>query len=201
MNIFNKILKFIIDFLIGLALFIVFIPLYPLIGLIIKIDSRGPILYKQDRYGKNFKVIRVYKFRTMRTGADKEKAYEDKKSSREEGFKIKNDPRITRVGRVLRKLSIDELPQVLNVLKGDLSVIGPRAMPLKEGDQLSDWERKRMEVKQGITGLWQVSGRSDISYEERIKLDLYYIQNWSFWLELKILALTILKIFKGSGAY
>ena len=197
----DKILKLLIDYLIGIILFIVFAILYPILGILIKIDSKGPVLYVQQRYGKNFKKIKVYKFRTMRAGADKEMEYIEKIYNRKGDFKIKYDPRITRVGRFLRKTSIDELPQAINVLKGELSVIGPRALAIEEGDQLEDWEKKRMQVSQGITGLWQVSGRSDISYEERIKLDLYYIQNWSIWLELKIVVLTIMRIFRGSGAY
>jgi lipopolysaccharide/colanic/teichoic acid biosynthesis glycosyltransferase len=139
----------------------------------------------------------------MRVIADKEREYLEEIYNREKGsdFKIKDDPRITRIGYFLRKTSIDELPQVLNVIKGELSVIGPRALAIKEGDQLLDWEKKRMQVNQGITGLWQVSGRSDTSYEERIKLDLYYIQNWSISMELRIIFQTILKIFFSRGAY
>ena len=139
----------------------------------------------------------------MRVSADKEREYLEEIYNREKGsdFKIKDDPRITRIGYFLRKTSIDELPQVLNVIKGELSVIGPRALAIKEGDQLLDWEKKRMQVNQGITGLWQVSGRSDTSYEERIKLDLYYIQNWSISMELRVIFKTILKVFFGRGAY
>lgn len=198
---FDKILKSIIDYSIGVILLAVFILLYPILGILIKVDSKGPVLYTQQRYGKDFKKIKVYKFRTMRAGADKEKKYIEKIYNRKGDFKIKDDPRITRIGRFLRKTSIDELPQIINVFKGELSVIGPRALAIEEGDQLEDWEKKRMQVSQGITGLWQVSGRSDINYEERIKLDLYYIQNWSIWLELKIVVLTIMRIFRGSGAY
>lgn len=200
-NTFDKILKSIIDYLIGLVLLIIFVLLYPVLGILIKLDSKGPVLYTQQRYGKDFKIIRVYKFRTMRAGADKEEKYIKKIYDRQSDFKIKDDPRITRIGRFLRKTSIDELPQVINVFKGELSVIGPRALAIEEGDKLEEWEKKRMQVSQGITGLWQVSGRSDINYEERIKLDLYYIQNWSIWLELKIVVLTIMRIFRGSGAY
>lgn len=198
---FDKILKFIIDYLTALILFIIFILLYPVIGILIKINSKGPVLYKQKRYAKNFKEINVYKFRTMRAGADKEKKFIKKLYDRKSEFKIKEDPRVTRVGQFLRKTSIDEIPQVINVLKGELSIIGPRALAIEEGNQLKEWERKRMQVDQGITGLWQVSGRSDVDYEERIRLDLYYIQNWSIWLEFKIIVLTIIRIFRGSGAY
>ncbi|MEA2016597.1 MAG: sugar transferase, partial [Actinomycetota bacterium] len=198
---FDKIIKFMIDYSIAIVLFIIFMVIYPVIGILIKIDSKGPVLYRQERYGKNFKKINVYKFRTMRTGADREKEYIKKLYDRKSEFKIKEDPRVTKIGRFLRKTSIDEIPQVINVLKGNLSMIGPRALAVDEGDQLEDWEKKRMEVSQGITGLWQVSGRSDVNYEERIKLDLYYIQNWSIWLEFKIIILTIMRIFRGSGAY
>ncbi len=198
---FDKILKSIIDYSVGVILLAIFILLYPIIGILIKVDSKGPVLYTQQRYGKNFKKIKIYKFRTMRSGADKEEEYIKKIYDRKSDFKIKDDPRITRIGRFLRKTSIDELPQVINVFKGELSVIGPRALAVEEGDGLEEWEKKRMQVSQGITGLWQVSGRSDISYEERIKLDLYYIQNWSIWLELKIVVLTVMRIFRGSGAY
>ena len=197
----DRFLKFLIDYSLGIILFTIFILLYPVLAVLIKIDSKGPVLYSQERYGRDFKKIRVYKFRTMRADADKEKKYMKEIYNREGNFKIKDDPRITRIGRLLRKTSIDELPQVINVIKGSLCVVGPRALAVEEGDLLEDWEKKRMQVNQGITGLWQVSGRSDISYEERIKLDLYYIQNWSIWLELKIIALTIIKMFKGSGAY
>jgi exopolysaccharide biosynthesis polyprenyl glycosylphosphotransferase len=198
---FDKVLKSIIDYTIGVILFVIFILMYPVVGILIKLDSKGPVLYKQQRYGKDFKIINVYKFRTMRAGADKEEEYIKHMYDRKSDFKMKNDPRVTRVGRILRETSIDELPQVINVFKGELSVIGPRALAIEEGNQLEEWEKKRMQVKQGITGLWQVSGRSDISYEERIKLDLYYIQNWSIWLEFKIIILTIVRIFSGSGAY
>jgi lipopolysaccharide/colanic/teichoic acid biosynthesis glycosyltransferase len=197
----DRILKFIIDLILGIFLFIVFALMYPVIGLAIKIDSKGPVLYSQLRYGKNYKKIRIYKFRTMRTGADSEKKYTKEIYDRKSGFKLKEDPRITRVGKLLRKTSLDELPQVLNIAKGEMSVIGPRALAIEEADQLKDWEKKRMMVNQGITGLWQVSGRSNVDYDERMKLDLYYIQNWSIWLELKIVALTVMKIFGGIGAY
>lgn len=197
----DRILKFILDFILGVFLLLVFLIAYPVIGLAIKFDSKGPVLYSQLRYGKNFKKIRIYKFRTMRAEADREEKYTRKLYDRDSGFKLKEDPRITKVGKILRKTSIDELPQIINIVKGEMSVIGPRALAIEEADQLRDWEKKRMQVNQGITGLWQVSGRSDIDYDERMKLDLYYIQNWSIWLELKIVALTVMKMLRGSGAY
>lgn len=200
-NAIDNTIKFIIDYFIGIILFIGFLSVLPVIGLLIKIDSKGPIFYKQKRYGKDFKIIEIYKFRTMVVDADKKIDILNKIYDRNGGFKIREDPRVTKIGKFLRKTSLDELPQILNVLKGDLSIVGPRALAIKEGNLLKDWEKKRMTVKQGITGLWQVSGRSDLDYEERMKLDLYYIQNWSIWLEMKILFLTIIHILTGKGAY
>jgi len=196
-----KVSKFIIDYTLGLLIFLFFIIIYPFIGLAIKLDSEGPVLYSQERYGENFKKIRIYKFRTMVKDADKQNEILNKLYDKESGFKIKDDPRITRVGKFLRKTSLDEFPQIINVMKGELSVVGPRALVIEEGDQLEEWEKKRMTVKQGITGLWQISGRSDLSYEERMKLDLYYIHNWSLWLELKIIYFTVLRVLFRKGAY
>jgi len=196
-----KITKFVIDYSLGLLIFLFFLILYPVVVLAIKLDSEGPVLYKQERYGENFKKIKIYKFRTMVKDADSHKEIINKIYDKKSGFKIKDDPRITRVGRFLRKTSLDEFPQIINVLKGELSIVGPRALAIKEGDQLEDWEKKRITVKQGITGLWQISGRSDLNYEERIKLDLFYIHNWSLWLELKIIFFTILRVLFRKGAY
>lgn len=196
-----KISKSIIDYSLGLLIFIFFLFLYPVVGLAIKLDSKGPVFFKQERYGENFKRIKIYKFRTMVQDAESQKKIMDKIYNKEAGFKIKDDPRITRVGKFLRKTSLDEFPQILNVLKGELSVVGPRALVIQEGDQLEEWEKKRMTVKQGITGLWQISGRSDLNYVERIKLDLFYIHNWSLMLELKIIFYTIMRILFRKGAY
>lgn len=196
-----KVTKVIIDYTLGLLLFLAFLLIYPLIAIAIKLDSEGPILYSQERYGENFRRIKIYKFRTMVKDAEKYKDIVEQLYDKSGGFKLKDDPRITKVGRFLRKTSLDELPQIINVLKGELSVIGPRALAIQEGDQLEDWEKKRMTVNQGITGLWQVSGRSDLNYEERMKLDLFYIHNWSVLLEIKIIFLTILRILFRRGAY
>ena len=193
--------KWLIDYGIGIVIFALFLLILPFIALVIKLDSKGPVFYRQERYGKDFRKIRIFKFRTMRTGADKEKEIIASLYNREEGFKIKEDPRITRFGKFLRKTSLDEIPQIINVIKADLSIVGPRALAIQEGDMLEEWEKKRMQVNQGITGLWQVSGRSDISYEERMKLDLYYIQNWSIQLEIRIILLTFLKFFPDRSAY
>jgi exopolysaccharide biosynthesis polyprenyl glycosylphosphotransferase len=196
-----KVTKFIIDYTLGIPIFLFFIILYPVVALAIKLDSEGPVLYGQKRYGENFKRIKIYKFRTMIKDADNRKEIISKLYDKKSGFKIKDDPRITRVGKFLRKTSLDEFPQIINVLKGELSIVGPRALVINEGDQLEEWEKKRMTVKQGITGLWQISGRSDLSYEERMKLDLFYIHNWSLWLELKIIFFTFLRVLFRKGAY
>lgn len=196
-----KITKFIIDYTMGILIFMVFLLLYPIVGLAIKLDSEGPVLYRQERYGENFKRIKIFKFRTMVRDADSRKEIIGKLYDKKSGFKIKDDPRITRVGRFLRKTSLDEFPQIINVLRGELSIVGPRALVIREGDQLEEWEKKRMTIKQGITGLWQISGRSDLNYEERIKLDLFYIHNWSLWLELKIIFFTVLRFIFRKGAY
>ena len=157
---------------------------------------------KSKRYTKDFKEFYIYKFRTMYLDADK-KLTELQKYNEADGpmFKIKNDPRITRVGKFLRKFSIDELPQIINVLKDELSLVGPRAPIPEEVEQYKDWHKKRLNVKQGITVLWQVSGRSDLNFEEMVKLDLYYIQNWSIGMGIKIILNTIPVVLSGRGAY
>ena len=144
----------------------------------------------------------MYKFRSMYVDADK-RLKELKEYNEADGplFKMKNDPRITGVGRFIRRFSIDELHQIINVLKVELSLVGPRPPLPKEVKQYEDWERKRMNVKQGITGLWQVSGRSELSFEEMARLDLYYIQNWSIEMDIKILLRTIPTVLFGKGAY
>ncbi|MCK5566326.1 MAG: sugar transferase, partial [Actinomycetia bacterium] len=195
-------IKNIFDYVLGLIFFIIFIPIYLVVGLIIKVDSRGPVFYKQKRATKDGKEFLMYKFRTMVVEADKllEKL-KDENETDGPLFKIKKDPRITRVGRFLRRLSIDEVPQIINVLRGELSLIGTRPPLLEEVSEYKKWHRKRLNVKQGITGLWQVAGRSELGFEEGIKLDLYYIQNWSIGMDIKILLKTIPAIISRRGAY
>jgi exopolysaccharide biosynthesis polyprenyl glycosylphosphotransferase len=199
---FNLFLKNLTDYLLGSIIFIFFIPVYIFVGLAIKLDSEGPVLYRQKRYTKDCKVFYMYKFRSMYIDADKRR--EELESYNEADgplFKIKNDPRITRVGRFIRRFSIDELPQIINVLKGELSLVGPRPPLPCEVNKYDEWEMKRMNVKQGITGLWQISGRSELSFEEMARLDLYYIQNWSIEMDIKILLKTIPIVLFGKGAY
>ena len=170
--------------------------------MLIKIDSKGPVFFEQKRMTKDCRIFYMYKFRTMYVDAEK-RLKDLMKYNEADGplFKMKNDPRITRVGRLLRKFSIDELPQIINVLKGELSLVGPRPPIPSEVEKYDEWEMKRMNVKQGITGLWQISGRSDLSFEEMARLDLYYIQNWSIEMDIKILLKTIPIVLFGKGAY
>jgi len=199
---FNLFLKNLIDYLLGIIIFIFFIPVYLIIGAAIKLDSRGPVFYKQERFTKDCRLFYMYKFRSMHIGSDK-KIEELKAYNEADGplFKIKKDPRITRVGRFIRRFSIDELPQIINVLRGELSLVGPRPPLPDEVEKYDEWEKKRMNVKQGITGLWQISGRSELSFEEMARLDLYYIQNWSIELDIKIILRTIPTVIFGKGAY
>ena len=195
-------IKNLFDYVLGFIFFMVFIPIYLIVALMIKIDSRGPVFYRQKRITKDGREFLMYKFRTMIVDADKmlDKLKEENEA---DGllFKIKKDPRITRAGKFLRRFSIDELPQIINVLKGELSLIGPRPpLPVEVGEY-KKWHRKRLNVKQGITGLWQVAGRSELGFEEGIKLDLYYIQNWSIGMDIKILLKTIPAIISRRGAY
>lgn len=198
----NLFLKNLIDYVLGGILFLFFIPMYLVIGAVIKLGSEGPVLYAQKRYTKDCKVFYMYKFRTMYVDAE-ERLKELGEYNEADGplFKMKNDPRITKIGRLLRRVSIDELPQIINVLKGELSLVGPRPPLPKEVEKYEEWQLKRLNVKQGITGLWQVSGRSELSFEEMSRLDLYYIQNWSIEMDIKILLKTIPTILFGRGAY
>ena len=173
-----------------------------LIALIIKLDSKGPALFGQPRLGHRQKPFHFLKFRTMIQNADHFLEELKKKNNRSGPvFKMKNDPRITRIGKWLRNYSIDEIPQILNVLRGQMSLVGPRPQVLWEAAAYNDWARKRLNVLPGITGLWQVSGRASLSYEEMIELDVYYIEHWSPGLDLKILLRTVPAILGGRGAY
>ena len=144
----------------------------------------------------------MLKFRTMVEGADRQKPALER--SNEAGgalFKIRNDPRVTRVGRVLRRLSLDEVPNVINVLRGEMSLVGPRPLPLRDYERLEAWHRKRSNVLPGMTGLWQISGRSDLSFDDLVRFDFYYLENWSIWLDITILARTLPAVLARRGAY
>ena len=167
-------------------------PIWLLIAAAIKLDSRGPVLYSDRRIGVGEGEFGMLKFRTMVQGAAEQQAeLEEQNEAGGALFKIRDDPRVTRVGRVLRRLSIDELPQVLNVLRGEMSLVGPRPLPLRDYLQLEAWHRKRYNVLPGITGLWQISGRSNLTFDDLVRLDFYYIENWSIWLDISILVKTL----------
>lgn len=190
------------DILISSLLACLLLPLFIIVSLAIRIDSPGPIFYKQIRLGKNAKPFKMLKFRSMIIGADKLlHDLSNQNTVQGPAFKAKNDPRRTRVGTIIRKYSIDELPQLFNVLMGHMSLVGPRPPLPTEVEQYGDWEWRRLEVVPGITGLWQVSGRSDLSFQQWMNLDIFYIENWSLVLDLKILLKTIPVVLKGEGAY
>jgi exopolysaccharide biosynthesis polyprenyl glycosylphosphotransferase len=184
-----------------LGLFFLF-PFFLLLALIIRLDSPGPVLFTQIRVGKGERLFACYKFRSMIQGADEEKeALMDRNEAKGIFFKIRDDPRITKVGRFLRRFSLDELPQLFNVLMGHMSIVGPRPAPPSEVQRYQPWHKRRLEIAPGITGLWQVSGRSELSFDEMVLLDLYYIENWSPLLDLQILLRTAPKVIVGHGAY
>jgi len=177
-------------------------PLFAITAVLIKWTSPGPVFFSQERLGLNKRRFRIWKFRTMVPDAEQRmKELESRNEVSGPVFKIKHDPRITAVGRLLRKTSIDELPQLFNVLKGDMSLVGPRPLPLRDCEGFDqDWHRRRFSIRPGITCLWQVNGRSSIPFEKWMELDMQYIDEWSLWLDLKILVGTIPAVLKGSGA-
>jgi exopolysaccharide biosynthesis polyprenyl glycosylphosphotransferase len=200
----NELLLFIrrvLDLAGSLALIVGLSPLFLLIIILIRIDTPGPAFYRQVRCGLNGRKFTLLKFRSMIREAD-EKKTDLIRFNLMNGpvFKMKNDPRITRVGRVLRRISLDELPQLINVFKGDMSFVGPRPPIPEEVGRYEGWQRRRLSMKPGITGLWQVSGRNKIDFQQWIKLDLQYIDNWSMWLDFKILLKTIPVVISGKGA-
>jgi lipopolysaccharide/colanic/teichoic acid biosynthesis glycosyltransferase len=180
-------LKRLIDLTGGILGLLCLLLIYPFVAVLIKLDSRGPVLFKQDRPGKNGKIFTLYKFRTMQELRDGT------------GTLLPDEKRLTRIGKFLRRLSLDELPEFINVLKGDISLVGPRPLLLKYLDRYSPEQARRHEVKPGITGWAQVNGRNAITWEEKFKYDVWYVDNWSIWLDIKILFLTIWKVIKGEG--
>jgi exopolysaccharide biosynthesis polyprenyl glycosylphosphotransferase len=208
-----RIVKRGMDILVASFALAVLAPLWLVIAALIKLDSPGGVFYKQERVGMDGRIFLFLKFRTMQTGAD-DAAHRDYQRKYIAGqaetnlgdearpvYKLRTDPRVTRVGRVLRRLSLDELPQLLNVLRGDMSVVGPRPPIPYEVEAYELWHRKRLDMKPGLTGLWQVSGRNRLSFEEMVRLDLFYIENWSLLLDLKIILRTLPVMLRGDNAY
>jgi exopolysaccharide biosynthesis polyprenyl glycosylphosphotransferase len=194
--------KRVFDFVVSAALILVAAPFWALIALAVKLDSSGPVFYRDRRVGLGEGEFGMFKFRSMHTDAAATQAkLEEANEASGPLFKIKDDPRVTRVGRVLRRYSIDELPQLLNVLRGEMSLVGPRPLPLRDYVQLEDWHRKRYLVLPGMTGLWQVSGRIELTFDDLVRLDFYYLENWSIWLDISILAKTVPAVAARRGAY
>jgi len=186
----------------GALLVVVGLPLWLLIALAIKLDSRGPVFYVDRRVGVGEREFGMLKFRTMvADAAARQTELEEENEASGALFKIRDDPRVTRVGRVLRRFSLDELPQLGNVLRGQMSLVGPRPLPLRDFELLEDWHRARYLVLPGMTGLWQISGRSGLSFDDLVRLDFAYLENWSIWLDISIIARTIPAVLSGRGAY
>jgi exopolysaccharide biosynthesis polyprenyl glycosylphosphotransferase len=196
------VVKRILDVAISLIMLMLLTPLFLIVTALIKLTSNGPVFFRQQRMGLNKRKFEIFKFRTMVQNAEEMMAaLEDLNEVPGPVFKIMDDPRITPVGKFLRRTSIDELPQLFNILKGDMSLVGPRPLPVRDYQGFNeDWQRRRFSVRPGITCLWQVNGRSEIAFEQWMRLDLQYMDEWSLWLDLKILARTIPAVLRGSGA-
>jgi exopolysaccharide biosynthesis polyprenyl glycosylphosphotransferase len=192
-----------IDLCGGAMLLLVLTPILLIVALLIKLDSPGPVFFRQERIGLYKRRFHLVKFRTMVNGADRQQqALEHLNEAAGPVFKIKEDPRVTRVGKFLRRFSIDELPQLLNVLKGEMSLVGPRPLPVRDVERIAvQWHKRRLSMKPGLTCLWQVNGRSNVSFDHWVHMDLEYIDRWSLGLDLKILVKTIPAVLKGAGAY
>jgi exopolysaccharide biosynthesis polyprenyl glycosylphosphotransferase len=190
------------DLVVSVLVVLIGLPVWIAIAIAIKLGSPGPILYRDRRVGLNEREFEMIKFRTMRADAS-ELQPELEAENQAEGalFKLREDPRVTPVGAFLRRFSLDEVPQVLNVLRGEMSLVGPRPLPLRDFRLLEDWHRKRYLVLPGMTGLWQIAGRSDLSFDDLVRLDFYYLENWSIWLDISILLKTIPAVFAARGAY
>jgi exopolysaccharide biosynthesis polyprenyl glycosylphosphotransferase len=198
----DRFLKTTLDYSMGGLALALASPFMIMISVLIKLDSQGPVLYKRRVAGQGNRRFHALKFRTMVTDASALlEADPSLKVRLEADGKIKNDPRVTRLGRILRRTSLDELPQLLNVLRGQMSLVGPRMIAPPELQKFGKWRQNLLTVKPGMTGLWQVSGRSDLSYEDRVRLDMHYIRNYSIWLDLHIILRTVGIVLRGSGAY
>jgi len=190
------------DILVATLVILIGLPVWLTIAALIKLTSSGPVFYRDRRIGLGEREFGMMKFRTMYAdAADRQEGLEAENEASGPLFKIKNDPRVTPIGGFLRRYSVDEMPQVLNVLWGDMSLVGPRPLPIRDYEQLEPWHRKRYAVLPGMTGLWQVSGRIDLSFDDLVRLDFYYLENWSIWMDITILAKTIPAVLARRGAY
>jgi exopolysaccharide biosynthesis polyprenyl glycosylphosphotransferase len=198
----DKFLKNLLDYGLGIPMLVLISPLLLIIAVAIKLDSPGPVIHRRRVMGVNGKQFDAFKFRTMRIDGDAIlDSHPELKAELAQNHKLKDDPRVTRLGRLLRKYSLDELPQLINVIRHEMSLVGPRMISPEEMEKYHQWGTNLLTIRPGITGLWQVSGRSDISYEERVRLDMFYIRNWTVWLDLQLLIRTLPAAIKGEGAY
>lgn len=194
--------KRLFDLAVGLLVFVFVIPIVPLIALMIKLDSPGPVFYRQDRIGRGGRPFRFYKFRSMYREADRRRTELESRNEQEGPvFKIKADPRITPVGQFLRRSSVDEIPQIINVLRGEMSIVGPRPPLPVEVARYQPWHRRRLDVKPGITCLWQIAGRSQIGFDEWMRLDMEYLRTRSLRTDLAIFLKTLPAVMARRGAY
>ncbi len=197
-----SIIKRFLDILISVIGLIVLFPVFLILGIIIRIDSPGPIVFAHKRIGKNGKDIKIFKFRTMYKDAEEmiKKFDENQMKEYKENYKLKDDPRITKIGKILRKTSLDELPQIFNIIKGDLSIVGPRPVVESELEKYGKNKDKFLSVTPGLTGYWQANGRSTTTYEQRVNMELYYVDNRSLWMDIKIFFKTFISVVKKEGA-
>ena len=199
---FNMIVKRVFDLLVGGILTLVALPLIGVLGVAIKLDSRGPVFFRQERMGRGGKVFRIYKLRSMHIdAAERRLDMTDQNEYSGPMFKMKRDPRITRIGGFLRKTSLDEVPQIINVLRGEMSLVGPRPLWVDEAARCRGWTKKRLDITPGMTGLWQVTGRNDVPFDEMVKLDYMYVTGWTLSWDIKIILETIPAVFARRGAY
>ena len=199
---FNVLVKRVFDLIFGSLLLLVASPILVATAIAIKIDSRGPVFFRQERMGRRGAPFRILKFRSMTAGAEKLRhELDDQNEYSGPMFKIRADPRITRTGSFIRRWSIDELPQLFNVMTGDMSLVGPRPLWVEEARQCRGWTRKRLEITPGITGLWQVLGRSSIPFDEMVKLDYVYVTGWSLSWDIQLLLETVPAVLAKRGAY
>ena len=197
-----KLIKRLMDVLVSAAALVVLSPVFLITAVAIKCEDNGPVFFAQQRAGKDMKPFRMYKFRSMYVNAD-EKLSEMMKDNEQTGhaFKIKNDPRVTKTGKVIRRFSIDELPQLINIIKGDMSIVGPRPILTFQMEECSQYEKQRLVVQPGLTCYWQIGGRANIKWEEWVELDLDYIEDMSLWTDIKMIVKTVPAVFDSDGAY
>lgn len=197
-----KLIKRMMDILLSALALVILSPVFLITAVFIKREDHGPVFFIQQRAGKDMRPFSIYKFRSMYVNAD-EKMDEMMKNNEQTGhaFKIKDDPRITRTGKMIRRFSIDELPQLINIIKGDMSIVGPRPILTFQMEECSPYERQRLVVQPGLTCYWQIGGRADVTWEEWVEMDLDYIEDMSLWTDLKMIAKTVPVVFSGDGAY